>query len=388
MFMKKTALLFSIVLIATYANAQMLNFSLEPDILRISKLNYGQPIELVARVSGVKLSEARNLSLVMKIAETNQVKYFTKISHDTFVLSTRMPENKRLKKIFLTFELRGNIGGVDVFITKTHSINLTDKLLVTLIEPSSGTAILGSPVKTIKAKVTYINTAPLDKEKLLAKLIVDRKETPVTLLKEGDLYVAELYEPITAEDHNISLLLYGNYSGSDFTKTRPSVIMNVLILLAVVVAAIFALRWFVSYMQKEAERRAQKKAEEAEEEPEEELEPEEGAVRLEEVKLTAPEPEAPPVAKTEEEKPHIEEFIVEKPRKVEEIPMEEPKREEPIVGAERKAKYEIVAPEEKPTYRLPEEQPAEQPEEKKEEKEERKKKTGLLPFMVPEKKKE
>mgnify|MGYP000038165594 CR=1 FL=1 len=248
--------------------------------------------------------------------------------------------------------------------------------------------ILSSPVKTIKAKVTYINTAPLDKDRLLAKLIVDGKETPVTLLKEGDLYVAELYEPITAEDHNISLLLCGNYSGSDFTKTKPSIIMNVLILLAVVVAAIFALRWFISYMQEEAERRAQKKAEEAEEEPEEEMEPEEKAVQLEEVRITAPEPKVPPVAKTEEEKPPIEEFIVEKPRKVEEIPMEEPKREEPIVGAEHKAKYEIVAPKEKPAYRPPEEQPAEQPEEKKEEKEERKKKTGLLPFMVPEKKKE
>jgi len=205
--------------------------------------------------------------------------------------------------------------------------------------------------------------------------------------------VANLYEPIPVGNHKIVLSLFGNFSGSDHTETKPNIVLNLVLLLVIVVVAVFAVKWFISNMLIAKKTKAEKEAEETEEAETSESE-------LEEVTVAEQTPETTETLKPAE-KPPIEEFIITKPKKrIDEIPINEPRAEEPTAGrstteipmSKPRAEEKFISTGQEEEYKIVaqnEEYPAQRPEEKpKEEEEKPKKKTGLLPFMIPEDKEE
>jgi len=388
--MKSACLLIGAIFIAvffSYANAQLLDFTLEPDILasREIQLNYGQSLELTARISGPKLLEARDITLMVKILETGETRYFSKLSHDTFKLNLKMPENKQFQRIFVEFELKADIGQ-PISTKRRLNIVLTDELVLNILEPSESPFSCG-PIKSIKAKIAYKNGAPFENDKLLAKLIVDGTESIVTLLKTDNIYVAELYDPIPEGEHQIALVLFGNFSGSSSVKTRQCIWPLITILILLVVFATIGFRVFFVYLKKTSEIGMQKRFIQQEQVKEQVKEEEKEEREIEEIKVLQPQqkPKPMPVA---EARPGVEELAVEKPKPRYELPFALPKRKEQVIEIkEEKPKEEVVVTKEMPPYAP--QQPAHKTViEMEGEQKEESKPSRLFPFLLPKKKTE
>ncbi|MCX8190524.1 MAG: hypothetical protein N3F05_04860 [Candidatus Diapherotrites archaeon] len=361
------------------ANAQLIEFTLEPNILQSKEitLNYGQPIEIRAELSGPKLVEAQNITMKMTIAETATEKYFTKLSHNSYLLRTTLPDNKYYEKILVQFELKAYIDK-EISVKRWLNIKLTNELMVDIVEPSG--SIFGTgEIKEIKARLRYYNTMPFDKERVFANVIVDNgMEKKVEFIKDGEFYTAVLPEAIPEGSHDIKLALIGNYRGSASVKTNPNIVLPLFLLLAISVFSVFMIRRLIRQMR---ESNTKKTTEEIKQE-QKETESTKTHEKTNLFKIVLP-----PIRKGEtatqqkkdealvpRQEKRIEEFVIEKPK---------PKYEVPI---QKKEVAEIVEVKKAPESELKMQQKKEsEPELPKEEKE---RKSSLFPLFMPKKKQE
>ncbi|MEM4662803.1 MAG: hypothetical protein QXM75_02175 [Candidatus Diapherotrites archaeon] len=331
---------FALLLLFT-VNAQLINFTLEPDILQSKEitLNYGQSLQLRAELSGPKLLEARNITMKMKIAETGYEKYFTKEAHNIYTLKATIPDNRLYEKILIHFELRAELDQ-EVIVRRWVNVNLTDKLNIEIVEPSGSIFGTGT-IERIKAKVNYYNMQPFDKEKLLAEVIVDKGiEKKVELVKEGDLYVAQLPEPIQEGNHEIALRLIGSYKGVGVVNTQPNIILPIIVFILIFGLSVFAYKKIVSRLMISAEISAAKepvKKSLAKEEIVLPIERKEPVSQKSFLDVVVPsikkEKDAgvliqkEKIAEPKEEK-RLEEFVIEKPKPTYEIPISKTEKAE------------------------------------------------------------
>ncbi|MEM4598378.1 MAG: hypothetical protein QW400_01685 [Candidatus Diapherotrites archaeon] len=361
------------------ANAQLIDFTLEPDILQSKEitLNYGQPIEIRAELSGPKLVEAQNITLKMTIAETATEKYFTKLSHNSYLLKTTLPENRYYEKIFVQFELKAYIDR-DISVKRWLNIKLTNELLVDIVEPSG--SLLGTgEIKELKVRLRYYNTMPFDKDRVFANFIVDDgMEKKIELIKDGDLYTAILPEPIPEGNHEIKLALVGNYRGSASVKTNPNIIIPLFLLVIIAAFSVFMIKKLIRNMR---ESNIKEKAEEKKQKPKE-IAPKEAPMRkslfgivlppVKKEEKTVTEPRKEEVAPQQKEK-KIEEFVIEKPK---------PKYEVPVQRREDAEIVEVGKASEKEAREQKKESEQELP------KEEKERRSALFPLFMPKKKQE
>lgn len=409
---KKALAFLLFICIFASAYAATLDFTLEPNLLEAAKLNYGQPVKITARFKN-DISNIKDLELTMFIPDVNQKKYFSRITENTFVLNATMPKMRSIKAVTLIFEAKGYKDDAEVSTSNSRYIRLTDEIKVKLIEPTSEAAIISAPIEEIKIKASYINDSPMEEETLFANLFVDGEKIQLKFSKEKDYYVAKLPESIPVGEHEISVNVYGPFSGEDSTKTQPNVILSsVLLFLAIV--GVIAILWFViSYLKRVTYLKKQK--------------PASGIVRGQEIIEVKKTPE-----QKIQKKEHIEEFAIEAPpkepevvvpkeAKSEELEVREVKTPESESEREQELKESIkaatqVAEEEKPRAvpqegikaeehklqeaKLPEAQPSEPKEVEKqvgkaevekqleEQAKEEPKGKGIFPLIPPKKKKE
>lgn len=371
--------IFALALLYTAA-AQLIDFTLEPDFLQSKEitLNYGQPIEIRAELSGPKLVEAQNIILKMTIAETATEKYFTKLSHNSYLLKTTLPDNRYYEKIFVQFELKAYIDR-DISVKRWLNIKLTNELLVDIVEPSG--SLLGTgEIKELKVRLRYYNTMPFDKDRVFANFIVDNgMEKKIELIKDGDLYTAVLPEPIPEGNHEIKLALVGNYRGSASVRTNPNIIIPLFLLVIIAAFSVFMIKKLIRNMR---ESNIKEKAEEKRQKPKE-VAPKEAPggkslfgivlppVKKEEKTVTEPRKEE--IAPQQKEK-KIEEFVIEKPKPKYEVPLE------------RKEEAEVVEVKKATENELPEQQKKEG--ERETPKEGKESRSALFPLFMPKKKQE
>ncbi len=414
---KKALVLVLLLCVFASLHAASLSFTLEPNLLKAAKLNYGQPVKVTARFEN-DISNIKNLELTMFIPDVNQKKYFSQIAENTFVLNTIMPKMRNLKTITLVFEAKGYENDIEVSISNSRPVRLTDEILVELLEPTSGSAIISAPIKEIKIKARYIDGSPMEEKTLLANLLVDGEKIQLKFSKENDYYVAELPEPVPVGEHEISVKVYGLFRGEDSTKTQPNVILSsVLLFLSFMIAV--GLLWFViSYLKRRTSFEKQRSVSgaikgqeiiEVKKTPEQKIQKKE---HMEEFTIEAPpkEPEVVVSKEAESEELEVREVKTSKSEPEKEQELKESIREATQAAAEEKQQAAppegIKAEEPKPQeVKLPEAPPSEpkeaekqaipaevekQPEEqaKEEQKLEMPKGKGLFPLIPPKKKKE
>ncbi|MCD6247330.1 MAG: hypothetical protein J7J87_02765 [Candidatus Diapherotrites archaeon] len=417
---KKSLVLVLLLCIFASLHAASLNFTLEPNLLEAAKLNYGQPIKVTARFEN-DISNIKNLELTMFIPEVNQKKYFSRVAENTFVLNATMPKMRNLKTITLVFEAKGYKNDVEVFTSNSRPVRLTDEIKLKLIEPTSGSAIISSPLDKIKIKANYIDGSPMEEKTLPANLFVDGKKIQLEFSKENDHYVAELPEPVPVGEHEISVKVYGLFRGEDSTKTQPNVILSsVLLSLSFVLSFIVAIGflWFVlSYLKRRTYLAKQRPVSgtvkgqeiiEVEKAPKQKMQKKE---HIEEFTIEAPseEPEVVVPKEAESEELEVREVKTSKIETKKQQEFKESTREATQIAAEEKQQAvppeKIKAEEPQQEIKLPEAPPSELKEAEKqavptklekqlgeqakeEQKPEMPKGKGLFPLIPPKKKKE
>lgn len=240
---KKSFALVFLLLLVSAAYATDLSFFIEPDILKYGKLNYGQPLELTAKFEH-DVSNVKDLSVVLSIPELALEKRFTRISQEVYSLKFVLPNSRIYKELTFVFKASGWEEGQMLHVSYSRKIELTDKINVKLLRPSSGNAIIIAPLKEIEIEASYVDGSPLKEDSLYAEIIIDGSPTKLKLEGENGIYKAKLPKDIDVSEHEIKVRVLSPFKGEDSSKLRPSFFLSNIWLFLLAIVFVLAL-WVV-----------------------------------------------------------------------------------------------------------------------------------------------